>query len=282
MDADTLVASAIAALLARFITHPLDTIKTRIQISRSNPNYEAIQSAADTRTAFYARWPLTSLYRGLSISLLFCVPALAVYLTSYETVKDWLSVYTFMHRDSALNHLISGCIAEMAGGIFFTPMEVLKSCMQSESHTELRHLASKIWKQEGILGFYKGYWITLAVFVPHTMVYFVVYERLKMLAGSATELSFPVYLMCAIIASGLATVVSTPLDIVKTRWQISSAEEGAAYRQGPWKIIERMWITEGEWRAFTRGMLARIAWGIPNSAISMSVFESLRNWFILP
>ena len=86
------------------------------------------------------------------------------------------------------------------------------------------------------------------------------------------------YLLCSGVASTMGIMISTPLDIVKTRWQISAAEQGAAFRLGPVDIIKRMWQHEGRWRAFTRGLLARIAWGIPTTAISMTVFEALKDW----
>lgn len=228
---------------------------------------------------------LRSLYRGLSITLLFSVPALSVYLTCYETTKASLG-----RPDAVWNHLISGCVAEVAAGTLFTPMEVMKNQLQTGSHAmEGFNLAKRIWRTEGLPGFFRGYWMGLAVFVPHTMAYFAMYEECKrqfrLLSSSTTEeeetvggLPWSAYMACSSVASTVGIVVSTPLDIVKTRWQISASEQGVAFRKGPVAITRQMWKQEGQWRAFTRGLGARIAWGIPTTAISMTVFEALKDW----
>ncbi|KAI9316725.1 mitochondrial carrier domain-containing protein [Dichotomocladium elegans] len=269
MDVYYLFASSVAALIARVCTHPIDTIKTRLQIRNSSDHGGSQVSVVGT---------IRSLYRGLPVTLLFSVPALSVYLTCYETTKASLhSRGGFFSQDGVLNHLISGCAAEVAAGTLFTPMEVMKNRLQTQrSHTAMS-MAGHIWQTEGIPGFFRGYWMGLAVFVPHTMTYFAVYEQCKMIIDAA-QLPLTAYLLCSSIASTFGIMLSTPLDIVKTRWQVSAAEQGIAFRQGPVAIIKHMWQQEGRWRAFTRGLGARIAWGIPTTAISMTVFELLKDW----
>lgn len=234
-----------------------------------NPKYSII---ADTPTPVDKKkltlQSFLSLYRGLGITLLFSVPALTLYLTTYEWVKSWLDLVPL------LTHAVAGCCAELAAGLFFTPMEVIKSQLQID-HLQTSttwSLAKSIARQEGLAGFYRGYWITIAVFLPHTVIYFVIYEQLKAM-WTVEEQTFFVFLGCSAVASALGIMASTPLDIVKTRWQVSARE--TAYQGGPLKIAQQMWIHEGKWKAFTKGMLVRIAWGIPVTTINMAVFEQL-------
>ncbi|KAI9273749.1 mitochondrial carrier domain-containing protein [Sporodiniella umbellata] len=213
-----------------------------------------------------------SLYRGLSVTLLFSVPALTVYLTVYATIKsklNYLGLF-WLGQEYVVNHAISGLLAEAAAGVFFTPMEVIKSQLQICNHFTTLSLIQHMAQQDGLKGFYRGYWITLGVFVPHSVAYFVVYEYLK---SFYTEPTLIVYVICAATASAIGIMVSTPLDIVKTRWQVSSQEQ--CYREGPLKIAIHMWQHEGKYLAFTQGLAARIAWGIPLTTINMVVFEFL-------
>lgn len=249
----------------------MDTIKTRLQthhhdytpiLDQQLPQLPQLPHQQNKTT-------ITSLYRGIGITLLFSVPALTVYLTTYEWVKSWLLL-----PFPLITHALAGCCAELAAGIFFTPMEVIKSQLQIDPlhmHSTLS-LAKTIYTREGPLGLYRGYWITIAVFLPHTVVYFVTYEQLKLLWTPENQ-TFIVFLFCAAIASALGITVSTPLDIIKTRWQVSSQQ--VAYQGGPVKIAKEMWKHEGKWRAFTQGMTVRIAWGIPVTTINMAVFEQL-------
>ncbi|KAI8071832.1 mitochondrial carrier domain-containing protein [Thamnidium elegans] len=261
------VASSIAALVARLITYPLDTIKTRLQ-TRHDRHYSPILQDSFPKPPPSSLNAFTSLYRGLSITLLFSVPAMTLYLCAYEWIK------TLLFLRPLLVHAIAGCFAELTAGLFFTPMEVIKSQLQIdqlETNTTWS-LVCSIGRQEGLAGFYKGYWITIAVFLPHTVTYFVVYEQLKGLWKVEDQI-FIVFLLCAAIASALSIVVSTPLDIVKTRWQVSAQD--VAFQGGPIKIAKQMWKYEGKWRAFTQGMAVRIAWGIPLTTITMAVYEQL-------
>lgn len=252
-------------MLTFSVTSLVDTIKTRLQ-TKHNQYSPILQDDHKPPSGFFQT--LYSLYRGIGITLLFSVPALTLYLTTYEWTKTWLLLTPL------LTHAIAGCFAELAAGIFFTPMEVIKSQLQIdrlETNTTWS-LAAFIAKNEGFAGFYRGYWITIAVFLPHTVIYFVTYEQLKLL-WTEQDQTFLVYFICSAIASALGIIASTPLDIIKTRWQVSTQD--VSFQAGPIMIAKQMWTHEGKWRAFTQGMIVRIAWGIPTTTINMAVFEQL-------
>lgn len=257
----------------------VDTIKTRIQTQSEQRQYTLLADSDQQKSTTSRYKHIRSLYKGIGITLLFSVPALTVYLSCYELVKNYLDTsfsVSWLQRNALLNHAISGCFAEISAGLFFTPMEVIKSQLQiltnAQRDTTTILLAKNIAQEEGPLGFYRGYWMTIAVFLPHTVTYFVVYEQLKVL-WTVEEQTFLVYLFCSAVASTSGVVVSTPLDIIKTRWQVSAQEH--AYQGGPMKIAQLMWQNEGGFKAFTKGMWIRIAWGIPVTTINMAVFETL-------
>lgn len=239
----------------------MDTIKTRIQTD--HVDYESLNQGHKPRHSLHG---FLSLYSGLTVTLLFSVPALSTYLCFYELTKEYLSGP--LGKDNLINHAISGTVAEMTAGLFFTPMEVIKSQMQIRPLTA-KEITYGILKQDGLKGFFKGYWWSLAVFLPHTIIYFIVYEQLKLMMP---EKGFFVFFVCSTIAGCLGVVVSTPFDVIKTRWQVSAQEE--AYQVGPLEIARQMYL-DGGLRPFAKGMLARMAWGIPTMTISMTLFETL-------
>lgn len=183
---NNLVASSAAALCSRLCTHPLDTIKTCIQVS-STPQPIPSTLASLVRSG--------GLYRGLPIALTLSVPGLSVYLTAYDLTKETLAKkFSFLGTDTVLNHISSAVVAEVSSGLFWTPMEILKSKQQVEtmspsSKFAMKHspdasippsssstassvrrtgtldLARMIYRKEGLAGFYRGYFITLGVFV---------------------------------------------------------------------------------------------------------------------
>jgi solute carrier family 25 iron transporter 28/37 len=85
--------SAVAALVTRTLTHPLDTLKTRSQV-----NIQRVGRFKD-------------LYRGLGVSLVFSVPALSIYLSVYDGVKEQLP------PDAVSSHAIAAACAETLSGV---------------------------------------------------------------------------------------------------------------------------------------------------------------------
>jgi hypothetical protein len=306
------IASSAAAVVARVCTHPcriilnsfsenkvytnfvvsVDTLKTRLQVA-NEPIH--LRTLPETYAKFIRTNSIASLYRGLPVSLIFSVPALSIYLSCYDFTSVYLDKSSSFSRNHSGNHLLSGFVAEVFAGLAFTPMEVMKNQLQTTKRSESTvSLASRIWHAEGLQGFFRGYLLSLAVFVPYTMTYFAVYEKLKAyvarhylpsLSNSpiksdilVSQLPFEAYMASSTLACIIGITISTPLDIVKTRWQVSFSEQGTAYKGGPVYIIKQMW-QQGGYRAFTRGMLTRICWGIPSTAISMTIYESIKDWY---
>ncbi|KAF9285835.1 hypothetical protein BGZ68_003535 [Mortierella alpina] len=318
---NNLMASSAAALCSRLCTHPLDTLKTRIQVSNvPQPLFSTFLRLARDG----------GLYRGLPIALTLSAPGLSVYLTAYDLSKERIARLfpSYIGTDTVANHLTSALIAEVSSGLFWTPMEILKSKQQVETlspaaassfslssskstSTQARtasttaaaaaasastakpistlDLARKIYRQEGILGFYRGYFITLGVFVPYSMIYFATYEQLKAMAWRQRQqrplvdnalhqqpeevLPFMTIVGCAAVACGIAAAASNTVDVVKTRWQTSILTTTEATSSS--RRIATQLFHQGGLASFTKGMGARILWMIPSVTISMSLFE----WF---
>jgi hypothetical protein len=77
----------------------------------------------------------------------------------------------------------------------------------------------------------QGYWITNSVWIPWNMMYVAGYEQLKRHAAAALECESPAQLpqfafaACAAAAAAAAAVVTHPVDVVKTRFQVRPGRE---------------------------------------------------------
>ncbi|KAJ1915396.1 hypothetical protein IWQ60_008450 [Tieghemiomyces parasiticus] len=344
-----LQATTAAAVVSRLCTHPLDTIKTRLQATQGLRGRHWLGTVRHT----LATEPLTAFYRGLPVALAFSIPALTTYLTTYEAAKAELTHFSHLYANhpgltgvaarwlsetAVGNYALSAMAAEGLSGLIWTPMEVLKNRLQvvqtsptppeatvagvavnagrngsgrSTSATTWA-LARTIYCTDGLRGFFRGYWLSLAVFMPHTVIYFVTYERLKQwwpvqaTVGSAggadtqvevkkpAALPFYAYLSCAAAASVLSASISNIFDVVKTKWQVNQVvpttvgawsfgvASGSGIKQQQQRprrvmeLVQYMWRHEGGYRAFTRGMLARVIWMTPSVTISMTTYELLK------
>ncbi|KAJ3369907.1 hypothetical protein GGF31_004982 [Allomyces arbusculus] len=324
-----LIASSVAALAARMTTHPMDTVKTRIQADAG-----LRETPVGARTALldiFRSEGLRGLYRGLPVALVFSVPAVSIYLYAYDETKRVLAAGVGpvqVAETSPVAHFTAAVLAEMLSGLFWTPLEMIKNRqqmghgktyidaplavprsrhpsmssvgssataplletgVQRQSYSSLPRAASgdlsalaiarRIYQQRGIVGFQKGYWLSLCVFVPYSVTYFLSYEQLKSLYSthvldrpltSDTKLPFSAYLMCAGVSGSLAASISNPLDRVRTIVQVSNKRPSA------WTVIRQLAREEGWWKGATRGLVPRVVWVVPSVVISMTVYEMLK------
>ena len=265
--------SSIATIISRSVTFPLDSIKTLVQ----NGNIDDSLSRIIRRKVFSRQ--ITTLFQGLGVTLLFSVPGSALYFTSYEESK--LLLTNFGISNFFTIHSLSAIAAEGVGSVMFVPMEVMKQKLQVGSKTQTTiGLAKRTWCDYGIRGFYKGYFLTLAVFIPYTVTYFVSYEQFKNLyckmsgtkqkSVNQSGLPFYVYSSASLLSASIAGAVSNPMEVIKTRIQISSTLKS--------KQVALELYRQGGLGAFATGMTARVAWAAPSMAITITAFELFKDF----
>jgi solute carrier family 25 S-adenosylmethionine transporter 26 len=77
---------------------------------------------------------------------------------------------------------------------------------------------------DGVLGLYKAYGITILREIPFALVQFPIYEYLKVVVSRQFERTITSYeaALCGSISGGIAAAITTPLDVIKTRLMIGS------------------------------------------------------------
>ncbi|GAA5906557.1 hypothetical protein JCM6882_004469 [Rhodosporidiobolus microsporus] len=306
IEPGVMFASSVAAMASRMTCHPLDTIRILVQTAPSPvpPLRELVPKPR-----------LKALYAGLPVALACNVPAMAVYLQTYESSKRFLGEQWLpQDREPSIWQQLpifvaSGTAAELTSGSIWTLSDVLKSRLQTgrEGNSAVA-LIRKIVKEEGWLGLQRGYWMGTLVFIPNISCYWMIYESLKsrLIPGYSSHrrpvassqrpspdspspsssfspssssspdplngLPLPLrYTLCSASACAVAACTTTPIEVVQARWQTS----GGKVVGGISGIVKDLWRTGG-WRAFTRGLGARVAYAIPANSISMSIYELMK------
>ncbi|KAF9936342.1 hypothetical protein BGZ67_002454 [Mortierella alpina] len=271
-DASTnLRTSAAAAFCARILVHPLDNIRVSIQYARgvpagSIPRLGQLLTAVRQQLQLQQKKPeqhpylrhsspkffykermaiWRGVYKGASFAVMFQVPALAVFLSTYDATKHGLAYMakaanmpSFQLHDSE-THLVSGMMAKAAGTLVWAPMNRIQS-VATQSTTgpapltlkDAYRVARQICRSEGASGLWTGYSKSLSTLLPYTMIYFATYEQLKQMAranlpavgidGHAlqAELDLTTYMMC------VATAVTTSSAVCETAAALNSAVWG--------------------------------------------------------
>ena len=248
----TVVASAAAGLVARVVLHPIDTLKSRVQVAKS-PELARVVPLLKS----------PGLYRGFAVAAAGSIPGVTLYFTSFHVFKNSLS-NSLVHP--AITDFTAGFLAEAVSCAFWVPVDVFKERLQVNPHTQI----SEISKSLGLRGMYRGYMATLASYGPFSALYFSIVETLKRQQGSATPLGFSQNVLLCGSAGAAAAFLTTPLDLVKLRLQVPNFSY-TNFRTG----LVHVATHEGLGGLF-RGAAPRVVFSALNTAITMGSMEYFR------
>lgn len=184
---DYFIASGLAGMSTSVLTNPLWVIKTRMLSSDRGAKGAYPSMLAGART-IYRTEGLRGFYRGLGVSL-FGVSHGAVQFAMYEPAKR---LYFTQRRQQGINDgrmtteatiVISSCAKLVAGAVTY-PYQVLRTRLQNYQADErfgkgFRGVVKRVWKEEGVRGFYRGLVPGVVRVMPATWVTFLVYENVK-------------------------------------------------------------------------------------------------------
>jgi hypothetical protein len=295
----TMISGLFAGSFAKLITHPLDTIKAKIQVHTTS-----LQTIRNTVATTISNEGIKGLYKGLPVAVIGSLPASVLYFGTYEWCKKHL--LNNLKSSEFLMYFIGGMVAEAVSCIIYVPVDIIKERRQVQSTLKTYEYKGDIdalftiIKQEKIRGLYRAYGATIMSFGPLSAFYFMFYEyfkglfvrndakvylqrikkeNLEELKNHKLDISFSESLVCAGIASCLSTVLTNPLDLVKLRMQVQRASgdytsDKAVYRnmlQGLFVITKNEGI-----KGLYRGSVARALYNTPTGAISMTLLEVMK------
>ena len=243
MSLTSLAAGGLAGLVVDATLFPLDTLKTRLQ--------------ATPRGKVALRY--SRLYSGLGPVLLGSVPCAAIFFFVYDSCKLLGGGKSWQVQCGA------AALGEAAACLVRVPVEVVKQRRQAGATKVARALVM----QEGARGFYRGFPATLAREVPFSLVQFPIWELLRREMGRqrGRTVTPGESSVCGAVGGVVAGVVTTPLDLVKTRIMLSSGR-----REGSLAVLARVVREEG-WRGLTAGMAPRLVWIALGSVIFFGAYE---------
>lgn len=209
------LAGALASQTADFCTYPIDTSKTRLQLSGELGGRESYKGMTHAISKVYATEGPSGLYKGFSAALLRQGFYRATVFALYEPLRDFIGPSSFLAR------VVSGGIGGALGIMCVNPFDVIKVRMQADRtggrYSSLRAASLHLVREEGLTGMFRGV-------IPNAQRAFLVnaaelaiYDTLKHWAVGKIGEGIPAYFFASIGAGLVAAGVSTPVDLVKTR-----------------------------------------------------------------
>ncbi|KAJ3120535.1 hypothetical protein HK098_004539 [Nowakowskiella sp. JEL0407] len=202
------IAGGIALSTAFAFTHPIDTLKTRLQAATGTA------VASSHQTAIFSRDMFKILAKGFFTSVVGAGPQGGLRLATYEFTKSHILRHPHSHIGSSssisyipqhnnkttffgipttsspmLASALSAITGDTVSSIIKVPREVITARLQTDyvSSTSVDSVkkgsfnvvVQQIWKEEGIAGFFRGFMSTTARDWPFMVILFTTYESFK-------------------------------------------------------------------------------------------------------
>lgn len=286
-----ITAGGMAGAMEALCCQPLDTIKVRMQLSRSGraPGTKPRGFIATGAMIVRRETPL-ALYKGLGAVLSGIVPKMAIRFASFETYQSWLADEV-TGKTSVGNIFIAGLAAGTTEAVAVVcPMEVVKIRLQAQQHSladpmempryrNAAHAVYTIVREEGVTTLYRGVGLTALRQATNQGANFTTYQELKRLAHKyqpeLAELPSYQHMVIGLISGAMGPFSNAPVDTIKTRLQKASYEPGISAFQKVAAIAKDMWKQEG-FRSFYKGITPRVLRVAPGQAIVFAVYERVR------
>ncbi|KAL7467961.1 hypothetical protein ACHAXS_012475 [Conticribra weissflogii] len=287
----SLIAGGLGGACGVGLSFPLDSLKTKIQLSSHYNNGQgsagsfALETSNDPiafAISVYKFEGVSGFFNGVRTTVLgqACIKSLAFSSNTFA-----LDMISHDQTPSLKSQVMAACFSGFVVSFLVVPLERIKVESQARNKRISRHddenklvsvnmneikLALAIVEQEGLLGFFLcGIGLTLAREIPSYVIDFVTY-RVLMNSLIACEVIGPcTSLVCGAIAGCMCWVSVYPIDFIKTFVQKEGNKKIVGQVQSQqcvWKIARALYL-QGGIRSFYRGFFPVLV----RSALSHSI-----------
>ena len=293
-------------VVSAFLLQPFDLIKTRIQ----QPGSGSI--SASVRTILQKPEGVLGLWRGTFPSVFRTGFGAALYFSALNTLRSHVAqiqaqprIFNADHHGGGANYqssslprlshwgnLFTGAAARASVGFIMMPVTIIKVRYESSmySYSNIADATRNIWCREGMQGFFRGYGATALRDAPYAGLYVVFYEQCKRRLstgystyhqGKATQgpssdamrMSITINLAASALAAGIATTLTNPFDVLKTRVQLMPKRH-----VGMLETV-RYVIREDGPRSLLDGLGLRIGRKAVSAAMTWTAYEEIVKYF---
>ena len=250
---------------------------------------------------------MSRLWRGVQTILIGCIPAHALYFSSYEIVKA--ATLDSSGNVTTYGSALAGAAAVVSHDLILGPLDTVKQRLQLGHYRGLSHALSTMIRNEGAISLFRSFPITLATNIPYGMVMVGTNEFCKQqwttggVGEQSGELTLGVTLAASSLAGFVAAATTTPLDRIKTYLQTQQLSPACMLNNVPnaspeacplqsrsgvskppivadWKqAAMRIYQTEGA-VGFFRGLAPRVLSHTPAVAISWTTYETAKKYLL--
>ncbi|XP_012484600.1 uncharacterized protein LOC105798910 [Gossypium raimondii] len=264
------VIGAVLFTVQQALIHPTAVVKTRMQVADSRL---AHMPGMVVFKDILRNDGIPGVFRGFGTSAIGSLPGRVLALTSLEMSKDMMLKYTQGLNMPETTRIgvangVAGMFSSLISSLYFVPLEVIcqrlivQGLPGATFYIDPFDVARKVIKAEGFCGLYRGFGLTALTNSPAVALWWGVYgaaqriiwrslgyrddsekkpSHMEMMAVQATA---------GMVAGACSSVITTPIDTVKTRLQV--IDDYGVARPSVLKTTKIL-LKEDGWWGFYRG-----------------------------
>ncbi|KAJ4367861.1 hypothetical protein N0V86_009700 [Didymella sp. IMI 355093] len=238
---------ALGTAISKLITYPLDLVVARLQVQKQlqganeKPRYDGILDAVEK--IYEREGGLSAFYNGVPHEVFKGVTDSFLFFLAYSYVRQSrLAAQGGRKSLSALEEIGVGVVAGAFSKFCTTPIQNIVTRKQTAAMTALdgstaippasstREIAYEIRKEKGLQGFWSGYSASLILTLNPslTMLLHKVLLRLLVPQGKRDDPGARITFLIAATSKALASTLTYPFQLAKTRAQVSSQKPSDA------------------------------------------------------
>jgi len=272
--------AALSSTIAKTLLFPLESVKYRLQLN-VRQGYLVHNSIRDSIKHTLKNNGLTGLYRGLGLSLLREFAYLIPKAYAYEEVKNYFAAD--VEKVGYYRRVLPILAATGAGLAVCNVLDIIRikyiTDGAGKSQRSVKEILAKLKSKDGfsitnglILNFFRH-----SVFIGAEIAG---YEQTKLLLIKKFKLhkdDTKLHVASCVAAGFLASVVTTPFDVVRTRYMSQIAEELA--HPNVFRTVLDM-VRNESLKTFYKGFGPFLLKTIPSSLIFFTLSENLKGAYL--
>mmetsp|Transcript_28963 Transcript_28963/g.73214 ORF Transcript_28963/g.73214 Transcript_28963/m.73214 type:complete len:740 (-) Transcript_28963:288-2507(-) len=287
-----LMCGMIAGATSRTVTAPIERTKLIMQSSMQTGGF------LQTFSNIYRSGTMYDYFRGNGANCVKIAPETALKFLLFDFLKKVIA--SDGDNPSTMERFFAGGLAGALAGAVIYPLEISKTRLTlapPKKYNGVIHCLQKVAFQEGVGALYRGLGASTLGIIPYAGIdlgvnsllrdyYSLKYEELN------EEPSITVMLSCGMISSTTAMTVTYPLNLVRTRMQMSGLKEVFTERVARGEHYTRLEripdtavgvfrhiVAESGPRGLYRGFFANLLKVAPATSVSYTVYGYLDHLF---
>jgi len=229
--------ASVSAAFGKSAIAPLERVKLLLQLQDASsqlPKDKHYKGIVDCLKRVHLEQGFLSFWRGNLANVIRYFPTQALSFAIRDLSKKHLPHYETDFQKQMLSNLAAGAIAGGMTTFVGYPLDFIRTrmgadvgkAMHEREFKSLSNCAVKVWKVDGVKGFFRGMSVALPGFALYRALYFGLYDSFKVVMPSE---SLIYKFMIAQGASTVGSVLCYPMDTVRRRMMMQSLRKDVLY-----------------------------------------------------